>query len=163
ETCDTGIAAGQPGACPTSCNDGNSCTIDALQNAGTCTAACTTTPVTMCRSGDGCCPLGCTNVNDGDCAPTPSSGNGLVEPGETCATGLAAGQPGACPTSCNDGNSCTIDVLQNAGTCMAACTTTPVTMCRSGDGCCPLGCTNVNDGDCAPTPSCGNGVVEPGE
>ena len=81
---------------------------------------------------------------------TPSlCGNGVIDPGETCDTGIPAG-PGACPTSCNDGDTCTTDTLSNPGTCTATCTTTPVTVCHSGDGCCPLGCTNANDDDCAP-------------
>jgi len=77
-------------------------------------------------------------------------GNGVIDPGETCDTGIAAGRPGGCPTSCNDGNSCTTDVLQNAGTCTARCVTIPITTCTSGDGCCPMGCTNANDNDCPP-------------
>ncbi len=115
ETCDTAIAAGQPGACPTSCAAPNACTTSTLQNAGTCTAACVNTPI------------------------VPCCGNGVVETGETCDTAIAAGQPGACPTSCAAPNACTTSTLQNAGTCTAACVKTPIVPC------------------------CGNGIVEPPE
>jgi cysteine-rich repeat protein len=36
-----------------------------------------------------------------------------------------------------------------------------VTVCLDGDGCCPRGCNNATDRDCAPV--CGNGVVETNE
>ncbi|MCA9667787.1 MAG: hypothetical protein KC503_19440 [Myxococcales bacterium] len=159
ETCDTAIAAGQPGACPTSCSDGNSCTQDTLLNGGTCGAQCTFTNITSCTGGDGCCPSGCNAVNDSDCSP--SCGNGVVETPERCDTGIAAGQPGACPTSCSDGQACTTDTLQNGGTCAAQCSFTPITACTDSDGCCPTGCNALSDNDCSPT--CGNGVVEPPE
>src|SRR5262249_20374055 len=154
ETCDTAIAAGQPGACPTSCNDGDQCTTDALTNPGTCTAACTFAPVTMCQTGDGCCPSGCTGGSDGDCS---LCGNGLVDFGETCDLGIPSGMPGSCPTSCDDRDACTTDTLQLAGTCQALCKNAPVTMCQGGDGCCPAGCTFDTDSDCG-GPDCGNGV-----
>jgi hypothetical protein len=45
ETCDTAIAAGVTGACPTTCDDGNVCTTDKIiyTNGNPCTAACTNT------------------------------------------------------------------------------------------------------------------------
>jgi hypothetical protein len=161
ESCDTKIAAGQDGACPTSCDDKNACTKDQLLNGGTCAATCTNQAITQCSglASDGCCPTGCSASNDADCSA--SCGNGLVEPKETCDTKIAAGQPGACPTSCNDGNSCTIDTLLNAGTCSASCSNVKLAECKSGDGCCPAGCNAANDSDC--TAVCGNGVLELGE
>jgi hypothetical protein len=147
EVCDKGIAPGQPGACPTSCDDGNACTTDTLEGGGTCQARCTYTPI------DGCC-MG------GSCPPTDNCGNGVVDMGETCDTAIAAGQPGACPASCDDGDACTTDTL--VGTkCQTACTHVPITATVSGDGCCPPGANSGNDSDCAA--SCGNGVVDPGE
>ncbi len=149
ETCDP------PGSCPTSCNDGNVCTTDRLTgSASSCTRACTSTAITTCTGPDGCCPSGCNNNNDRDCAP--ACGNGVVESGETC------DPPGSCPTSCNDGNACTTDTATgSAASCTRACGHTPISVCVSGDGCCPAGCNANNDGDCAPV--CGNAVIEPGE
>jgi cysteine-rich repeat protein len=158
EQCDTGIAAGMPGACPTSCDDSQPCTTDAL--VGTmCQATCTHTTITMPKNNDGCCPTGANSGNDNDCPA--SCGNGVVDPGETCDTAIAPGMTGACPTACDDGDACTTDVLDSGGTCLAACAFVPVTMPINGDGCCPSGANANNDNDCHPV--CGNGVVEAGE
>lgn len=146
ETCDTAIPAGQPGACVTACSDGASCTTDTLEGAGTCKAACAHAVITDCQSGDGCCPSGCTSATDSDCSAT--CGNGVVDAGEKCDTGIAPGQPGSCPTSCNDGLACTTDTLLNGDTCGAECAHAVVTMCVDGDGCCPAGCPS--DSDCTP-------------
>ncbi|MFW6067480.1 MAG: DUF4215 domain-containing protein [Myxococcota bacterium] len=145
ETCD--------GNCPTDCDDGNSCTTDTLTGSPEeCNVMCENEPITECVDGDGCCAPGCDATNDDDCSPT--CGNGVVEPGETC--------DGDCPTSCDDGDVCTTDTLSgSAEECSAQCTHMEITVCESGDGCCPSGCDNTNDDDCSPT--CGNGVVEMGE
>ena len=154
EVCDTGITAGA-GACPTTCDDSQSCTTDTLSMGGTCQATCTNTPITAPANNDGCCPAGANSGNDNDCAP--GCGNGVVDSGETCDTGITTG-PGSCPTTCNDNMACTNNVLANAGTCTAACTFPPITTCTNGDGCCPTGCNANNDDTCQPV--CGNGVVE---
>ncbi|MFZ5786099.1 MAG: hypothetical protein ACOY3Y_06625, partial [Acidobacteriota bacterium] len=159
ESCDTKIATGQPGACPTSCNDGVACTADTLLSAGTCNATCASVAITQCKNADGCCPAGCAGSTDSDCAAV--CGNGVVELGEACDTKIAAGQPGACPTSCNDGQACTVDTLVSGGTCAASCAHTPVTACKGGDGCCAPGCNQLSDSDC--NALCGNGVKESGE
>lgn len=160
ETCDTAIAAGQPGACPSACDDANACTQDTLQNGGTCTAACQFSPISNCKDNDGCCPTGCFNSNDNDCSETCD--DGIVQAAkETCDTKIAAGQPGACPTTCSDGQVCTLDALQNGGTCAAACTFTTISQCKHADGCCPAGCFKNQDSDCAD--NCGNGQVDAGE
>jgi cysteine-rich repeat protein len=163
EQCDTTLAAGRPGACPTvaTCNDMIACTADAVMGAGTCAAACTHTAITAPASGDGCCPPGATAATDGDCRGV--CGNGVLEPGEQCDTTLAAGRPGACPTAatCNDMIACTADAVLSAGTCAAACTHTAITTAASGDGCCPPGATAATDNDCRAV--CGNGALEPGE
>ncbi len=149
ETCDP-VAS-----CPTSCNDSNACTTDALiGSAANCTAACQNTAVTMCVDGDGCCPPACTSANDDDC--TAMCGNGVVEAGETC------DPVASCPTSCNDSNACTTDTLTgSAAACTAACQYAAITMCVDGDGCCPAACNSTNDDDCSAI--CGNGIVEAGE
>ncbi len=67
-------------------------------------------------------------------------GNGLLETGEDCDPGIPAGDPGACPQSCDDQDPCTADTL--------------------------LGTAADCDARCehhALTPCCGNGIKEPGE
>ena len=157
ELCDTGISAGVIGACPTTCNDGMSCTSDVLSGTG-CLAMCTNSPITATVPGDGCCPGGATSLTDADCPVV--CGNSLVETGERCDTAIVAGMPGACPTTCNDGFSCTTDTLAGAA-CTAQCMNAPVTMAMNGDGCCPPGALPEDDNDCLP--GCGNGQVDPGE
>lgn len=230
ETCDP-LAS-----CPTDCQP-QGCNIRALDNAGTCTAACSVVTVqTLCQNGDGCCPSDCNSINDNDCTATCGNGvkeagekcdgadcptkcdpigcnvfklqgtdcqrecvvdaaseitaclpgvqdkccpatcssgtkpldpdcaipcgNGTLDNGETCDTGIASG-PGACPTTCPS-KECQTYKLANAGTCTAACVAdTTINVCKNGDGCCAAGCDNTTDGDCAPV--CGNGVVESGE
>jgi cysteine-rich repeat protein len=157
ETCDTGITAGA-GACPMACDDTMACTRDVLNNANTCQAACSSSPITMAENGDGCCPAGANSNIDNDC--TPMCGNGVLEMGEACDTMIASGA-GACPTACDDLQVCTTNVLSGVGTCQAACSFPPITMPANGDGCCPAGANASNDSDCVAV--CGNGVVEPSE
>ena len=159
EKCDTAIPQGMPGACPMSCDDQNSCTTDSISGSD-CQQVCVHGSITACQSGDSCCPVGCTAGNDNDCSA--SCGNGVVDQGETCDTGITSGN-GKCPTmaDCNDNNACTTDSVANAGTCTAACSNVAITACVGGDGCCPAGCTHANDSDCSSL--CGNGVVDQGE
>jgi hypothetical protein len=155
EQCDKGIPAGQPGACPTGCDDGDPCTTETMQGSPeNCTARCVRRQVTDCGRDDGCCPSGCNATNDPNCVPT--CGNGVIEAGETC------DPPSSCPTNCDDGNACTHDVATgSAAQCNVRCQHTAITACGASDGCCPAGCNANNDPDCQP--SCGNGVIEPGE
>ena len=80
---------------------------------------------------------GGTGANSAD-ATTDRCGNGTLDPGESCDTGIASGMPGACPVACDDGNPCTADHLAGAG-CLAECAHDPIVNC------------------------CGNGQVEAGE
>ncbi|MFN0249388.1 MAG: DUF4215 domain-containing protein [Kofleriaceae bacterium] len=158
EVCDTGITMGLAGACPTACNDQQSCTIDTLMSANTCQAACVFTAITTNTPGDGCCRAGTTPQQDSDCV---GCGDGVVGAGETCDTAISVG-PGTCPTSCTDANACTTNMLNNAGTCTAACAFPAITTPANGDGCCPAPAAHANnDNDCQPV--CRNGVVETGE
>lgn len=159
ETCDTAIAAGAPGACPTACDDSMVCTTDALVNAGTCDALCTSMAITAPAGGDGCCPPGATFATDSDC--TATCGDGVVSGGESCDTAIAAGMAGACPTTCSDMMACTSDVLTGAGTCAATCSFPAVTTAVDADGCCPPAETIATDSDCPI--ACGDGVVSAGE
>jgi hypothetical protein len=158
ETCDTALAAGAPGACPKICSDGVSCTRDVLVAAGTCQAACLFLPITDFRAGDGCCPAGGNATLDADCAPV--CGNGIAEPpGETCDY---AAPMAACPATCPAGDACTpVRREGSVGACTAACVAHPVSVCASGDGCCPTWCTIANDADCPAV--CGDGVRSAGE
>jgi hypothetical protein len=157
EACDVGIAAGEPGACPSQCNDGAACSSDELVGSG-CAATCTHVEIVDCKPDDGCCPAGCNSTNDSDCSA--SCGNGVVDPNESCDIAISNGAPGACPTECDDAIACTLDQLVGSG-CLAACSHSVITQCASGDGCCPAGCNSTNDSDCSPV--CGNGVLEGGE
>jgi cysteine-rich repeat protein len=92
----------------------------------------------------------------------PACGNGTLDPGEACDTGISSGS-GACPKTpadCNDGESCTTDEVIGTG-CQAQCFNGEITETHDGDGCCPAGGNAGNDSDCAAT--CGDGVVSAGE
>jgi hypothetical protein len=161
ETCDTAIPVGRVGACPPpSCDDGIACTLDTRTGEG-CTARCFYTEIVSFTSGDGCCPANANHVSDTDCSAT--CGYGTIEPGETCDTGIPAGQPGACPTaeSCLDRDACTTDILISANTCSARCLHQTITAVVAGDGCCPAGASNQTDPDCPEV--CGNGFVDRNE
>lgn len=66
-------------------------------------------------------------------------GNRVVDPGESC--------DGNCPTSCDDGDPCTVDTLEGEQ-CAVACATAPQALCLDGDRCCPAGCDVAGDEDC---------------
>jgi hypothetical protein len=143
ETCDGDCPTTCDGDCPTTCDDELACTVDTGSgSSATCDLACEHTAITVCAGGDGCCPSGCVHDTDADCPK--DCGNGAVDLGETC--------DGNCPLSCDDGNACTGDVMTgSATTCDAVCTSTQITACKDGDGCCPTGCANASDSDCACT------------
>lgn len=154
-TCGNGIV--DPGetcdplaSCPASCAP-QGCTLRSLANAGTCRAACQISGTeTRCANDDACCPTGCNAVSDNNCSAV--CGNGVLEPGELC-------EGTSCPTSCPT-MGCTLRALQGT-LCQRQCVDAGnVSTCATGDGCCPGGCTAMNDGDCA---GCGNGRVEAGE
>jgi hypothetical protein len=92
ETCDTAIAAGMPGACPTACSDADPCAPELLLSAGTCKATCQPIEKRFPTNDDMCCPVfwGANNRNDNDC--TSSCGT----PAEECSPGGV----GACDTDC---------------------------------------------------------------
>ena len=157
ETCDTAIAKGAPGACPTTCSDGDPCTEDILVGAGTCAAACAFQPITGPRAGDGCCPAGSTFAADPDCAPI--CGDGVVEtPVESCDAAVATSCPEACPAA----GACVVSRFEGTdAACNARCVTQTIASCANGDGCCPPGCNADTDDDCPVV--CGDGVADPGE
>lgn len=167
ETCEP-QAADPNQRCPSraSCDDQDECTVDrvALEEDGNaCTAVCVHEARTPNPEQDGCCPAGGTPNNDPDCGPPPPlCGNGEIDDGELCDPN---GDP-RCPVRCIDGdnNPCTVAELVNPETCQAQCTTRRITDPGPADECCPDGATPNTDPDCeAPTPVCGNGVLEEGE
>lgn len=156
ELCDTAIAPGDDGACPTDCDDSDACTVDTV--IGTeCAASCEHGLISANIDDDACCPAGSTSLDDNDCAVV--CGNGAVENGETCDTAIASGDAGACAqvADCDDNVACTADALDNGGTCTADCTNTDITAAADNDGCCPNGETIATDNDCAGV--CGDGIV----
>lgn len=173
--CGNGVVEGAekcdpPSTCPTSCPPPGGCSMAVLVgSSATCTATCTTQPITMCSMStkDGCCPgegLGsCNSTNDADCAPR--CGNGLLEAGETCETSNVPTKQLCSNFTCDDGNACTKDVITgSAATCDLRCVNNPITACsgQTTDGCCAstqtMTCNVTNDADCKAI--CGNGVVE---
>ncbi len=162
EACDTAIAEGDAGACPTACDDGEACTADALANAGTCDAVCEAPDVTDPVNGDGCCPGGANIANDDDCEVECGDGvlgDGVTAAGEACDTAIAAGDPGACPTDCPNANVCSADVVEGSD-CNAQCVPKFITDHIDDDGCCPSGAQPGDDNDCA---GCGDGEKGPNE
>ena len=159
EQCDIGIPAGTPGSCPTFCNDNNPCTSDTLVGMA-CNKACSFVTVATPKNNDGCCPPGANSQTDSDCAA--ACGNGVLDPGESCDTGIPSGQWGGCPQTCDDKNPCTQDTLVGSG-CQAHCTYNyicPTNLCGNGKvdagewcdtaiaagkpGACPLKCNDNN-------------------
>jgi cysteine-rich repeat protein len=149
ERCDTAIAQGETGACPTRCErNEDACEMRALRGEA-CDAHCEMEKITARRAGDGCCPDGANATDDGDCAAI--CGNHVTEPGETC-------DPAESCSSCPAGSACLkVETRGSASECTAACETTMITACKPNDGCCPGGCNPENDGDCSRR--CGDGVV----
>jgi hypothetical protein len=160
ETCDLTIPPGSAGACPTDCATGAPCSTGMLVSGGTCSAICVRYQIVT-PSGtieDTCCPPGATKAIDSDCPAL--CGDGVVESDESCDVAIPPRAPGACPTSCDDGDDCTIDYLSTGG-CQAACQHFKITAMVSGDGCRPPGATHATDTD-VPA-KCGDGIVDPGE
>lgn len=160
KTCDIAIASGSPGACPVTsdCTQDDPCAVALLVSAGTCSAICMHYQITGQISGDGCCPPGGFNAVDTDCPV--ACGDGVREAGEACDVGISPPGLGSCPSTCDDGNACTTDLLTGVA-CEAACVHLQITAEISGDGCCPAGATRATDTDCPA--SCGDGLIEPGE
>ncbi|OYT43406.1 MAG: hypothetical protein B6U88_01120 [Candidatus Aenigmarchaeota archaeon ex4484_56] len=69
------------------CNDGDSCTEDKCENAGTTGSYCDNTPITICRDDDGCCPSGCSAANDNDCTAIPTTSTFLCTVRTSCGSG----------------------------------------------------------------------------
>jgi hypothetical protein len=101
-----------------------------------------------------------TGTGSGSPSAADSCGDGLLEPDEGCDTALAAGMPGACPSSCPNQDGCHVGKLEGER-CNAKCSVVAITEHLGGDGCCPSDADATADSDCQPR--CGNGVRESGE
>jgi hypothetical protein len=155
ETCDSAIPASDEGACPQTCDDNRACTND-LMSGSDCEVFCQRSSIVQCTGGDDCCPAGCTEADDPDCANV-ACGDGIVDGDEGCDNAIPAGEPGACPTDaamCDDGDECTTDSLEgSAADCSARCINEEPA-CIDGDGCCPPACSPSEDADCAELELC---------
>lgn len=128
-----------------------------------CTAECIDRAQTECQHDDDCCPAGCWAAVDNDCVvPTPTCGDGMVDPGETCDGASCPDGLAECPQPPSE---CFFATYEgSADTCTASCLLTEQTACVDGDGCCPERCVYAMDKDCPrPDSICGDGVIEPGE
>ncbi|HKU41718.1 MAG TPA: DUF4215 domain-containing protein [Polyangiales bacterium] len=149
ERCDTAIPRGETGSCPDACPRLDACT-DRVLAGSACDAHCEPRPISAPMPGDGCCPPGANATEDADCAAV--CGNGVLERGETC------DPPGACP-ACKTDDPCLLVTSQGSSEdCTFECVYTSINTCRTGDRCCPKGCSTNTDGDCSQ--SCGDGSVE---
>ena len=152
ETCDTAIAAGMPGACPSDCPAAEPCMKVELVGEG-CSKECKSTPITAIGEADGCCPTGADATADSDC---PSQcGNNVIEPDETC------DPQASCPV-CSVTDVClSVSKTGSADGCNISCSITTPSVCMPGDGCCPEPCNPGNDSDCSTT--CNNNTVDANE
>lgn len=139
------------------CDDALFCTEGEACLAGSCTGglpkACVA-PGDVCKTG--ACDEAqnqCVVVNGPDGVPC-DDGN-LCTSGEACAAGTCAGgalaNPGA---ACDDGDACTTASVCAGVDCVG---TQSIGSCTNGDQCCPAGCTEATDDDCAPA-CCGDWV-----
>jgi hypothetical protein len=153
ELCDTGIAAGLPGACPSTCGEGSECEFRTVAGRN-CQQECIVIAITMWRDNDGCCPAGADSGDDNDCA---RCGNGAIDPGETCDPIETCERRDECKS---DNRCLVVRYAGDPAECNARCTLTTIEGCRNGDNCCPSGCDAANDDDCSG--ECGDGIVSKG-
>jgi cysteine-rich repeat protein len=152
EKCDTAIAAGLPGACPTVCSPLAPCMLPVLSGTG-CDAECMPVTISMAGPIDGCCPDGADATTDRDCKPR--CGNTVVETGESC-------DPSSACTPCYSDNPClAARTTGSADLCNLRCELVPITQCRNGDACCAASCSSTNDQDCSS--NCGNARIDANE
>jgi hypothetical protein len=146
------------GDCPTECPATTGCVSSKLKGTReNCDAMCVPQVIESLIAGDSCCPTGANAATDSDCPK--SCGDGIVDANETCELKRS---DKVCPSSCEDSEPCTTDMLIGTpAQCTAQCVHMPITAAKSGDMCCPKNANANSDSDCSP--KCGNDVVEPGE
>lgn len=131
----------------TFCDDGQYCTVNDTCQAGTCTGS----PNPCGAPADICMIAACDEIND-TCSAAPGNDGAMCNDGnictmsETCAMGkCGGGAPANQGVACDDKNACTTGEICNNGACSGG---SQIVACASNDGCCPAGCTNLNDADC---------------
>ncbi len=103
---------------------------------------------------------GFTNVSINYNPTAPACNDGILDAPETCDPGIPAGMTGACPTTCMaSGDSCNPNRKNPdpAQACNMTCIIVPIVECKNFDGCCPEGCTEANDTECADGGGSGSG------
>ena len=158
ESCDRQM----PASCPATCQPVGACTKVEQQGVeADCSATCVATPIVDCVADDGCCPPGCSAVNDPDCPAI--CGDGAVEARRALRQSDHRRAPraraSARATTATPARSTSRTARWRAAP--GAARTAPITACLAGDGCCPDGCTAATDGDC--NPECGDGKLGAGE
>jgi hypothetical protein len=83
-------------------------------------------------------------------------GDGQVDAGEKCDTGIRSGMPGACPSTCGAAAACQRVMLFGTD-CQTECKVATLG-CAAGDHCCPANCDAAQDPDCSGM--CGDGIVQ---
>ena len=166
ETCDTEIAGGGPGACPTiaDCADGDRCASDLLASAGTCAAICVHYPVVPSERR----PKGWLLSPGRQPRPRHRLPSRLrkrhqgvaPEVTENCDVGILPPAPGSCPIACDDGNDGD-NRIHHRQRLPGRLHRAPIDAPVSGDGYCFPGASHSTDSDCPSV--CGNGIIEPGE
>src|ERR1700733_431424 len=132
----------------TACNDNLFCTVNDTCTAGVCKGTpnpCMAVPnpcmVPSCNEAQKSC-VAVVGNNGVACA----SANQCVV-GTTCNNGVCSGgMPGNAGMACNDGNGCDKGTKCSNGVCGAP--QMVINQCINGDGCCPAGCSGMNDSDC---------------
>lgn len=95
---------------------------------------------------------GFTNVTINFDATAPACNDGILDAPEMCDPGIPAGQANSCPTTCMATGDACMPNRKNpdpAQACTKACLIVPIVECKNFDGCCPEGCTEANDSNCA--------------
>jgi hypothetical protein len=87
-------------------------------------------------------PDNCNANNDNDCEP--SCGNGVVEEGEICDTGIERVKELARRAA----TTAFLHHRHAQGEGCSPCVNTAITQCNDDDGCCADGCNANNDSDC---------------
>lgn len=143
EACDTQIAG--EGGCSDVCLPLGTCFTAELTGVA-CARVCKQTEILAPIVSDGCCPRGAAPSDDSDCGLLEQCGNGVVDTGEACDTGITQGS-GACPAACSPSNACSSVALVGYG-CARRCEVTPKGV-AADDTCCPGPMFAAVDNDCA--------------
>lgn len=130
------------------CNDNNACTSDACNDAGTCTATCSNSPIANC-CGNGSCESGESQCNcPSDCGNPPSSETNCADGVDNDCDGLTDGDDPDCQGPICGNDVCEIsggeDCLSCPGDCNGVQTGRPTNRycCGDGAGTNPVGCSD---------------------